>query len=101
MERVAEPDYVKIKEGFYLVNRPEVRGYPWYLLRKPGLGTFAEVVQDVDVGIFIAPWPFNKRIVVEDHADSELRARWDALEAPEIIRLAHDEIIARLAMESC
>jgi hypothetical protein len=98
---VNEPDFVEIKEGFYLVNSPEIRGYPWYLLRKPGEGTFAEVVKDVEVGIYIAPWPFNKRIVVESHSDAELRKRWDEAEITDLIRMAHCEIKVRLTEDAC
>ncbi|MHC1745003.1 MAG: hypothetical protein AB9873_18525 [Syntrophobacteraceae bacterium] len=91
--------YTEIKDGFYLVNSPEIREYPWYLMRKPGLGTFAEVVKDVEVGIFIAPWPFNKRIVVESHTDPELRKLWDESGVSEVVLFAHEAIMAQLAEE--
>lgn len=95
-----ETSFTAIKEGFYLVNSPEVREYPWYLLRKPGQGTYAEVVNDVEVGIFIAPWPFNKRIVVESHTDPELRKLWDDSSVPEVIALAYEAIMDHLGQEA-
>jgi|WetSurMetagenome_2_1015567.scaffolds.fasta_scaffold221295_1 hypothetical protein len=99
-EMAAELSFMEIKEGFYLVNSPEIRGYPWYLMRKPGEGTYAEIVNDVEVGIYIAPWPFNKRIVAENHTDPELRRLWDESGVSEVIRLAHGEIVAQLAEDA-
>ncbi len=92
--------FMEIKEGFFLVSSPEVREYPWYLMRKPGEGTYAEVVKDVEVGIFIAPWPFNRRIVVESHTDPEQRRLWDESGIAEVILLAHDAIMAQLEGEA-
>lgn len=92
-----ETSFSEIKDGFYLVNNPEIRGYPWYLMRKPGQGTYAEVVNDIEVGIFIAPWPFNKRIVVENDTEPECRRRWDESNVSEVIQLAYSEIMAQLA----
>ncbi len=94
-----EPDFTVIKEGFYLVNRPEVRGYPWYLMRRPGEGTYAEVVNDVEVGLFIAPWPFNRRMLVESHTDPGLRKLWDESVVSDVILWAHAEILLQLATE--
>lgn len=97
---MCEPDFTVIKDGFYLVTRPEVRDYPWYLMRRPGEGTYAEVVSDVEVGLFIAPWPFNRRIVVESHTDPDLRRSWDESDLSEVILRAHAAIQSRLAAEA-
>jgi hypothetical protein len=96
-----EPSFTKIKDGFFLVSSPEIQEYPWYLVRKHGQGTYAEIVKDIETGIYIAPWPFNKQIVVEEYSDPELRKMWDGSGILEIISLAHDEIIRQLAREKC
>jgi hypothetical protein len=97
---IHETCFTEIKEGFYLVTHPEIRGYPWYLMRKLGQGTYAEVVDDVEVGIYIAPWPFNKRIVVENDTDPELRRRWDESDVSELIPIAYGEIMAQLVEDA-
>jgi hypothetical protein len=94
-----EPIFTKIKDGFYLVTRPEIRENPWYLTRKPGQGTYVEIANDIEVGVYIAPWPFNKRIVIEEYTNPELRKTWDKSGIPEVIQLAYDEIIRQLAAE--
>jgi hypothetical protein len=95
----AAPDFTRIKDGFYLVNSPEIRENPWYLTRKPGRGTYAEIANDAETGVYIAPWPFNKRIVVEESDDPESRKMWDESSVSEVIRLAHDEIMEQLRDE--
>jgi hypothetical protein len=95
----AECSYAKIKDGFYLVTIPEVRENPWYLRRKRGQGTYVEIANDVDVGVYIAPWPFNKHITIEDHADPQLRMAWDEMGVSEVIERAYGEIMRRLAEE--
>ena len=94
-----EPIFTKIKDEFYLVTSPEIRENPWYLTRKPGQGTYAEIANDIEIGVYIAPWPFNKRIVVETHSDPELRRLWDESGIPEVVHLAYDEITRQLAAE--
>ncbi len=95
----AEPSYTEIKEGFYLVTSPEIRENPWYIRRKPGQGTYAEIANDIEVGVYIAPWPFNKHIIVEDHTDPELRKIWDQSTVSEVITRAYGEIIRQLTAE--
>jgi hypothetical protein len=92
-----EPDFTKIKDGFYLINSPQIRENPWYLTRKPGQGTYAEVANDIEIGVYVAPWPYNKRVAVEEHQNPELRMMWDAFDVAEVIRWAYDEIITQLA----
>jgi hypothetical protein len=93
------PKFIKVKEGFYFVESPEIRESAWYLRRNYGQGTHAEVAKDVETGVFIAPWPFNKHIAVESHTDPEQRNIWDQSSVPEVIILAYDEIIRQLAEE--
>jgi hypothetical protein len=69
------------------------------LTRKPGQGTYAEIANDIEIGVFIAPWPFNKRVVVEQHLNPELRRVWDGPDVDEIIMLAYHEITRQLAAE--
>jgi hypothetical protein len=95
----AEPSFTKIKDGFYLVNSPEIRENPWYLTRKHGHGTYAEIANDIETGVYIAPWPFNKQIVIEQYSDPEVRRMWDEAALSEIISLAYDEIVRQLAVE--
>jgi len=94
-----EPSFTKIKDGFFLVICPEIRENPWYLTRKPGQGTYAEIANDIEIGVYIAPWPFNKRIVVETHSDPVLRRLWDESGIGEVVLLACDEILRQLAAE--
>ncbi|MGD9505933.1 MAG: hypothetical protein AB7W37_13535 [Syntrophobacteraceae bacterium] len=94
-----EPRYIVVKENFYFVEAPEVREHPWYLLRKPGQGIYAEVAKDAETGVFIAPWPFNKRITVEEGAGAEERAAWESAGAGEVIMRAYGAIIELLAKE--
>lgn len=96
---VIEPDFTKIKDGFYLIDSPQIRENPWYLVRKFGQGTYAEIANDIETGVYIAPWPYNKRVVIEEHHDTELRMMWDAFDVAEIIRQAYHEIIRQLAEE--
>ncbi len=95
----SEPDFSRIKDGFYLVNSPEVRENPWYIRRRPGVGTYAEVADNIEVGVFIAPWPFNRRYVVEEFKEPENRKLWDEAGVPEVILMAYEEILRRLAAE--
>jgi hypothetical protein len=95
----AEPSFTKIKDDFYLVTRPEIRENPWYLTRKPGRGTYVEIANDIEIGVYIAPWPFNKRLVIEEHSHPELRKMWDKAGIPEVVQLAYDEIIRQVAAE--
>lgn len=95
----AAPDFTRIKDGFYLVTCPEIRENPWYLTRKPGQGTYAEVANDPETGVYIAPWPFNKRIVVEESDDPESRKMWDESSVAEVIKLAYDQIAKRIGNE--
>lgn len=94
-----EPDYTKIKDGFYLINSPQIRENPWYLIRKLGQGTYAEIASDIETGVYIAPWPYNKQAVIEEHHGPELRMMWDAFDVAEVIERAYDEIIRQLAEE--
>ena len=87
------PEFTRIKDGFYLVNSPEIRENPWYLTRKPGRGTYAEIASDIETGVYIAPWPFNIRIVVEEYDDPEKRKIWDEASIPEVIKLAYGIIV--------
>ena len=95
----AAPDFTRIKDGFYLVNSPEIRENPWYLTRKPGQGTYAEIANDIETGVFIAPWPYNKRIVVEEHVDPETRKIWDESSIAEVIMLAYGIIMKQCGEE--
>jgi hypothetical protein len=95
----AAPDFTRIKDGFYLVNSPEIRENPWYLTRKPGQGTYAEIANDIETGIFIAPWPYNKRIVVEEHDDPENRKIWDESSVAEVIQLTYAVIMKKFREE--
>jgi hypothetical protein len=94
---LAPPGFTRIKDGFYLVTHPEIRENPWYLTRKHGQGTYAEIANDIEIGVYIAPWPFNRHVVVEQHLDPERRELWDGPEVGGIIMLAYDEIIGQLA----
>lgn len=89
------PEFTRIKDGFYLVNSPEIRENPWYLTRKPGQGTYAEVASDIETGVYIAPWPFNLRIVIEEYDDPERRKTWDEASTSEAIELAYEIILKR------
>jgi len=91
--------FTRIKDGFYLVSSPEIRENPWYLTRKPVQGTYAEIASDAETGVYIAPWPFNKRIVVEEYDDPESRKMWDESSVAEVIKLAYEEIIEQLKNE--
>jgi hypothetical protein len=93
------PGFTRIKDGFYLVSHPEIRENPWYLTRKRGQGTYAEIANDIEIGVYIAPWPFNKHVVVEQHLDPERRELWDGPDVSDIIMLAYHEIIRQLAGE--
>jgi hypothetical protein len=93
------PDFTRIKDGFYLVTSPEIRENPWYLTRKTGLGTYAEIASDIETGVYIAPWPFNKHIVVEEYDDPESRKIWDESSIPELIMLAYGIIIKQCGEE--
>lgn len=95
----SEPNLTKIKDGFYLIDSPQIRENPWYLIRKLGQGTYAEIANDIETGVYIAPWPYNKRAVVEEHHDPELRMMWDAFDVTEVIKRAYAEIIRQLAEE--
>jgi len=88
--------FKEIKDGFYLVTTPEIRENPWYLRRKHGHGTYAEIANDIEVGVYIAPWPFNKHVTVEAHTDPELRRFWDEMTASEAIAKAYSEIKGQL-----
>jgi hypothetical protein len=94
------PRFTKIKDGFYLVEWPEIRDSSWYLTRRHGQGTFAEIAKDAETGVFIAPWPFNQRIAVETHTDPELRRLWDGASLSEVVAMAYQEIIRQLAEEA-
>jgi hypothetical protein len=92
-----EVDFKKIKEGFYFVTSPEVRGHPWYLRQVHGKGTYAEIANDPEVGVYIAPWPFNKHMVVEEHGEPDLRKIWDGSPVFKVIERAYREITKQLA----
>ncbi len=91
-----EPNFTAIKEGFYLVEAPEIRESSWYLRRKPGKGTYAEIAPNAETGVYIAPWPFNRHIVVEEHDDPKQRRLWDESPMPKVVEMAAEEIIRRL-----
>ncbi len=93
------PNFTRIKDGFYLVNSPEIRENPWYLTRKPGQGTYAEIASDAETGVNIAPWPFNKRIVVEQYEDPGNRKIWDESSIAEVIMLAYGIIMKQCGEE--
>lgn len=75
----------KLSDETYEIWERPIRGFDWKLIRKNGVGTYAEIAGLTD-------YDADQQIVIEEYSDDAHRKIWDDMSLLNIINAAYREI---------